>query len=346
MLLVQPGAWPATITPRAPELADPLAHRWCATLDAVGPRLAPIADSVYLVDSSGRVRLLGASEPDFAEPPTHQLPLGAFRPAQESDPVYVTDAGDVARWSPVGGLRGGWFSGLPGPALDALGLDGDRTLVSSPRWADGLRLLDELSERLLWSIERRASLMLAAGSLALALRGATLSAADLASGSVAWERKDVDVLAAIAGDTVWIIDGVATLCGLAIATGEVTASLELGWRAPRTLLAPTGLLHIAGGAFGLMVVDLIAGGTVASAHEYPLEDQRLLTATPHLVTADGRLLLAADGALLEVRAPAAQLTEVWSAEGMITEAHVGGGCLFVLEERFGEPAALHCLGTG
>jgi hypothetical protein len=345
MALAQPGEWPGTIEPRRLELPAALEHRWRVRLAEAGPRLGALRDRLVLVDASARAGEVDPAEPDPAtlDPwRVHRLPTGGFRPAHASDPVFVTDDGEAGRWSPDAGFRRTWTTELPGPAVDAFGLADERLLASSSSWPDGLRLVDERSGAVVWTLATTMPRALAVEDVAVGVRAGVLTAVDLEGGAIRWQRTGVAALAALSEGSAWAMDENGGLLAVDLASGEERARVPLPGRVPRTLLDPAGRLHVLGGALEAAVVDLRDGGRVEWRSELPYE---LAPARPLLLTTDGRLLLAgADGRLLALRPGTdAPPQELWRTDHVVTDAHAHDGHLYILEEERGA-AWLDCLG--
>jgi len=347
--LVQSGEWPGTIEPRRVDLPPALEHRWRVALVEAGPRLGALRDGLVLVDASGRAAEVDPAEPDLAtlDPwRVHRLPVGGFRPAYASDPVFVTDDGDAGRWSPGAGFRRTWATGLPGRAVDAFGLPDARVLASSSSWPDGLRLVDERRGEVVWTLATTLPRALAVEDVAVGVRDGVLTAVDLERGAIRWERAGVAALAAVVDGAAWAVEEQGDLLALDVGSGEERARVALAGRLSRTLLDPDGRLHVLGGALEAAVVDLRAGGRVDWRRELPYAEHGIVSARPLLLTTDGRLLLAADGRLLAFRpGTEAQTEELWRTDRVLTDAQAHDGHLYVREEEPGR-AWLDCLGPG
>src|SRR5215211_3374886 len=102
--VVQPGDWPATMTPRRWPLPDTDARGLLWSVEVAterAPRLCPVFDALILADGRGGAWSVESSQPtgpDLAPWARTALPRGAFRPSLGSDPIFIADGGDVFRW--------------------------------------------------------------------------------------------------------------------------------------------------------------------------------------------------------------------------------------------------------
>jgi hypothetical protein len=346
--LAQPGAWAETITPRAVELPPRAAWRWSTRLDGPGVRLAPIDGSLFVARGDGRLLELGDGEPagpELAGWRALTLPAGGFRPAGAGDPVFITEAGEVGRFSPASGWRPIWRAGISGSYIDAFGLGGERILLSSSQWADGLRLLDEQAREISWSLPTHAPWLLAAGGAALGLRRGEVEVVDLAAGRSLWRHSGVDAVAAMSDAAAWIVSSAGHLVEFDLATGAGRVGVRLPGGAPSTRVAPNGHLYAVGRALEVVEVALADPGTVLA--RVTDGGSRPLRGVPHAVAigGDGRLLIAtAETLLLTSPGDGAELSELWHTDDLIVETHVCRGSIYVLTEEADGEAALSCLG--
>jgi hypothetical protein len=323
--LAQAGAWPATIAPRVTPLADPLVHAWTRGLDLDDARLAPIGDGLWLAGSDGRLLELGADVE-----PSSVLAPGGFRPAVDSDPVYVTAAGEVGRWAPAAGWRPVWSAGLEGAAVDALGLPGERVLVSSSEWPDGLRLIDERRSSVVWSAGAVAPWMLAVANVVLGWRAGGVDAIDLAGGGPLWSRRAGFGVVALSDATAWLANGSEGLVEVAADTGSPAGRARLPGGVPSFALTPDGLLYAVGRPLEVVVLDLFDGMAPVVRREYP---DVALRGTPRVVAlATGeRLLVVTADAVLELRPERDDaVRELWRTDELIVDAEAGGEAMAVI----------------
>jgi len=347
--LAQPGAWAEAIRPSLVELPAPTAWRWSARLQGPGVRLAPIDGSMFIARGDGRLVELGDGEPDGPELAGWRslgLPAGGFRPAGAGDPVFITEAGEVGRFSPASGWRPIWKGGIPGSGIDAFGLDGERILLSSSEWADGVRLLDERAGEISWSLPTDAPWLLAAGGVALALRRGEVEAIHLTAGRSLWRHPGVSAVAALSDAAAWIVSAGGQLVELDLATGASRAGVRLPGGVPSTRLAPNGHLYAVGRPLEVVEVALADPGMVLAR----LADgsSRPLRGTPHAVaiTSDRRLLITtADTLLLASPGRGDELSELWRTDDLIVEVHVCRSSIYVLADTAAGETALSCLGS-
>lgn len=349
MALAQPGAWPEAIAPSLAQLPARISGRWSTRLQGPPVRLAPIDGSLFAARGDGRLLDLSdgqPADPELAGWRSLALPAGGFRPAGAGDPVFITEAGEVGRFSPASGWRPIWQGRIPGSDIDAFGLGGERILLSSSEWADGMRLLDEQTGDISWSLPTHAPWLLAAGGVALGLRRGDVQAIDLAAGRSLWSRPGVAAVAALSDTAAWIVSAAGHLVALDLASGAARAGVRLPGGVPSTRVAPNGRLYAVGTPLEVVEVALADPGTVLAR----LADagSRPLRGTPHAVaiTGDGRLLIAtADALLLASHGDDAELSELWRTEDMIVEVHVCRSSIYVLAEAANGETALTCLGA-
>jgi hypothetical protein len=338
---VTAGSWPETIAPRHAKLPDELLWSWSVSIDGPAPRLAPVERRLLVTAGDGHVLEIGDSG-DPAAWNSFTLPRGGFRPAVDSDPVFVTADGVVGRWSPVRGWRPSWRSGIHGAALDAFGLDGGRILLSSSEWRNGLRMLAEQAAEIVWSLTGFAPWLLALNGIAVGLQERRLEALDINRGRSLWQRSGVLRMAALTERAVWVVNDDGALLEVVLDSGGEGASVALPG-APTFALAPGGRLHAVGRPLQAVVLALESDDVVIQRRSYP---SVRLRGAPQLaaVSSDGRLLVATADTLLALPLLGdATPADLWHTDELILDAQVHSGHVYVLTESDTGAPRLTCL---
>lgn len=321
------GDWPAETSPRLTALAEPLVHESTRPLENGDARLAPIAGALWLAHPDGRLCGL------FGDEVIARLPPGGFRPAHDSDPVYITDTGEVGRWSPDAGWRPVWSAGLAGIELDAFGTADGTVLLSSSAWPDGMRLLDESRASIAWSLATVAPWMLALGRIAVGWRAGRVQAIEIDAGRPLWTRDGVGSPVALSEARAWVTDESGTLVELASDSGATIAQQPLPGGVPSFALTPGGRLYAVGRPLAAAVFDLTDGTKPIHRRAYP---EVVTRGMPRVlaVTPENRLVIATAGAVVELRpGHDGTVREVWRTEQPIVDAQAGGERLAVITER-------------
>jgi hypothetical protein len=331
--LTQAGDWPVVISPRVVPLPESIEHSWTCALPRDDVRLAPIAGKLWLTVADGRLFELRRQDPpgiDLGAEADARLPPGGFRPSYGSDPIYVTDTGDVGRSGQKAGWRPVWSADVPGRAIDAFGLPGGRVLLSSSEWPDGTRLLDERLAAIVWSRAGMFPRMLAAEELGLGWRAGQLSAIALTDGELLWSREGVLDVAALSQDAAWLADESGVLIEVAARSGALSAETELPGGVPSFALAPEGLLYVVGRPLEALVVDLLDGTRLVARRKYP---EGILSGVPHVLAPapDSRVVVSTANSLLELRPERDdEVRELWRTDDLIVDAEAAGSQIGVL----------------
>ncbi len=305
-------------------------YGWTRPLASDDARLAPIGGRLWVAFADGRLFELRPGASGLEDQPSAVLPPGGYRPAYGSDPVYVTDSGEAGRWAPEGGWRPAWQAGPPGSSIDAFGLPGARMLLSSSRWPDATRLLDERAGAIVWSLPIVSARMLALSGVALGWQAGQMRAIDLADGRILWRRESVLGAVALSDASAWLADEEGALVEVANASGATNGRADLPPAASSRVLAPDGRLYAVGRPLEVRVFDLVDGMRLVCRRTY---EEFMLHGAPRVVALapDGGLIVATADTLLELHPEHDDLVrERWHPDQLIVDTAAQDGQLAII----------------
>jgi hypothetical protein len=328
--LAQAGDWPAQIASGITRMPAVFDYGWTRPLASDDARLAPIGGRLWVAFADGRLFELRRGASGLEDQPSAVLQPGGYRPAYGSDPVYVTDSGEVGRWAPEGGWRPAWQAGPPGSSIDAFGLQDARILLSSSQWPDATRLLDERAGAVVWSLPIVSTRMLALSGVALGWQAGHMHAIDLADGRVLWRREGVLGAVALSEASAWLADEEGALVEVAIATGATNGRADMPLAASSRAVAPDGRLYSVGRPLEVRVFDLVDGTRPVCNRLY---EEIMLRGAPRVVALapDGCLIVATADTLLELHPEHDDVVrERWRTDQLIVETAAQDGQLAMI----------------